>query len=81
MCRKKKRVFILSLMLTAANLLSSCAKENCEAVFLPVYPVAGPKVAEELSHLPAGDYSHFWEWLARINKLRLELAEYRNFKR
>ncbi|MBR3661766.1 MAG: hypothetical protein IKN67_00620 [Alphaproteobacteria bacterium] len=50
-------------------------------MFLPVYPVAGPKVAEELSHLPAGDYSHFWEWLARINKLRLELAEYRNFKR
>ena len=42
--------------------------DNC-----PVYPAAGPKVAEELEKIPYNGYENTWEWLARINKLRQEL--------
>ena len=55
-------------MLLSLNCLSSCAAENYD--YCPVWPVAGPKVAAEIQNLE-GDA--FWEWLARLNKLRLQL--------
>lgn len=56
-------------MLLSLSCLSSCVADNYN--ICPVYPVAGPKVAaeiEKLNNAPA-----FWEWLARINKLRRQL--------
>lgn len=55
--------------------LSSCAKE-CSSPIAPVWPVAGPKVAEELEPL-AGKIPHTIEWLGRLDKLRQELILYR----
>lgn len=39
----------------------------------PAYPVGGKPVAEELKNVPYEGYEDFWEWIARINKLREEL--------
>ena len=58
-------------MLLALNFLSSCRTINYNNC--PVYPVAGPTVATEISTLDPAMYPATWEWLARINKLRLEL--------
>ena len=38
--------------------------------YCPVYPIAGKKVADEIADL---DAPAFWEWMGRINKLRLQL--------
>lgn len=59
------------LMPAAALCLSSCAKAAYD--FCPVYPVAGEKVAKELEKLSFEQAPAFWEWLARIDKLRQEL--------
>lgn len=52
--------------------LSGCSLtanySNC-----PRYPVAGKKVADELKNVSYDQAPNFWEWLARINKLRQEL--------
>ncbi len=48
--------------------LSSCTQINYDNC--PIYPVAGSKVAQELVELNA---PAFWEWMGRINKLRLQL--------
>lgn len=58
------------LTLTVIPLLSSCAQVSCNC---PVYPIAGPKVAEELEKASAEDFPYTWEWIARINKLKEEL--------
>lgn len=71
MSKKKKLIYILSLIL-AVIVLCSCSTtisyDNC-----PVYPVAGEKVGKELSNIPSQGYDNFWEWIGRINKLRQEL--------
>lgn len=72
MSENKKVRFGLVLMLIAASCLISCTTANYEGL-CPVYPVAGPKVAAELEKTEAAEFPYFWEWLARINKLRLEL--------
>ena len=69
---KRGRQFILALILIGILLLSSCARVNCDC---PVYPVAGPKVAEELEKASTEDFPKTWEWIARINKLREELEQ------
>ena len=69
MLKRKKQIFILAQILTANLWLSSCTT-TCYDV-CPVYPVAGEKVAKELEQ--AGELSHTWEWIGRINKLREEL--------
>lgn len=61
-------------MLLAGSCLSSCATESCN--LSAVYPVGGTEVAKELETLPYQGYEHFWEWLARINKLRQELSSF-----
>ena len=43
---------------------------NCEC---PVFPIAGPQVAIELEQADIEHYSHTWEWIGRLNKLKEEL--------
>lgn len=69
----RERKFKQLLMLAAMSCLSSCAPAVCETNILPQFPYAGPQVAAELQNLSAEDYPYFWDWLARINKLRMEL--------
>ena len=40
----------------------------------PPWPVAGPNVAAELETIPFEGYEHFWNWMARLDKLRDQLA-------
>ena len=74
MSKTKRPKFWLSLMLRSLSCLSSCAADNYD--ICPTYPVAGPKVAAEISRL--NNAPAFWEWLARINKLRLQLEICKN---
>lgn len=55
-------------MLLSMIYLSSCAAENYNCC--PTYPIAGAKVAQSIEQINAPE---FWEWLARINKLRQQL--------
>lgn len=55
-------------MLLSLICLNSCVTQNCN--FCPIYPIAGPKVAASIENISTPE---FWEWLARINKLRQEL--------
>lgn len=80
MWRKNVRKYRLVLMLLAMSCLSCCAQVNCEQSALPVFPKGGIKVAEELQNLSAEEYPYLWEWLARLNKLRLELEINREVK-
>ena len=56
-------------------LLSSCARINCNCPNLPVYPIAGEKVAKELEKASIEDFPNTWEWIGRIDKLRQELEQ------
>ena len=60
-------------MLSAMSCLSSCVAASCDVPLLPEFPFAGIKVAEEMQQLSAADYPYLWEWVGRLNKLRLEL--------
>ena len=71
MLKRKKQIFILSLILTANLCLSSCTTTNYDNC--PVYPIAGKKVAKELENIPYEGYENTWEWLGRIEKLKQEL--------
>ncbi|MBR2136679.1 MAG: hypothetical protein IJ852_01810 [Alphaproteobacteria bacterium] len=44
---------------------------------LPSFPIAGPQVASELEALDFQSYPHLWDWIGRLNKLRLELENER----
>lgn len=68
MLKTTKLKYWQSLMLISLICLSSCTTKNYE--YCPTYPVAGKKVAEEIKDIE-GD--NFWEWMGRINKLRLQL--------
>ena len=71
MLKRKNLPYILALTLGVTLCLSSCVKTNYE--YCPSYPPAGPDVAKELEQLEFNQYPSFWEWLARIDKLRQEL--------
>ena len=58
-------------MLIEILLLTSCQKVNYNNC--PEYPIAGPKVANELKNASYTEYPNTWEWIGRINKLRQEL--------
>ena len=62
-------------MLIVISFLNSCAPEICEQSVLPQFPRAGVQVADELQTLSSEEFPHLWEWIGRINKLRLELEE------
>ncbi len=68
MLQPNKTKFYLILMLISTNFLASCSTTDYN--FCPAYPVAGAKVGDELKEINA---PHFWEWMGRINKLRLQL--------
>ena len=70
MKNRRKIKFILSLI-SAGIVLCSCSSAACSDK--PVYPVGGPKVAEELQNIPYQGYEDFWEWIGRVDKLRQEL--------
>lgn len=54
-------------MLLGMSFFNSCTRTNCSC---PAYPIAGKKVAEELSTV---DLPNTFEWIGRINKMRMEL--------
>lgn len=58
-------------MLIVMICLNSCT--SIDYNYCTTYPLAGQKVAEELERIPYKGYENFWEWLARINKLKQEL--------
>ena len=60
-------------MLIVMSCLNSCVQTTCEEAVLPQFPYAGPKVADELQNLSAEEYPNLWEWVGRLNKLKLEL--------
>ncbi len=68
MLNLSKKKYYLVLMLLSLSFLSSCVQTNYEVC--PVYPIAGQEVALELSNFEG---VAFWEWMARINKLRQQL--------
>lgn len=41
--------------------------------YCPAWPYGGAKVAEELENVPYDGYEDFWEWIARLYKLKQEL--------
>ena len=55
-------------MLLSLSCLISCATTDYN--FCPTYPLAGSKVADAIENIESEE---FWEWLARINKLRQQL--------
>ncbi len=66
----------LSLMLYIMSLSGCSCKTNYE--YCPVYPLGGEKVGHELEKLNGEEFEATFEWIARINKLRLELEECQN---
>jgi len=60
-------------MLGVMSCLSSCSPAVCDGEIKPVFPYAGSVVANELQNLSAAEYPYLWEWIGRLNKLRLEL--------
>ncbi|MEE6207856.1 MAG: hypothetical protein VZR95_07380 [Alphaproteobacteria bacterium] len=73
MWHKSGQKFRLGLMLGVMSCLSSCAPAVCECEINPVFPYAGAPVANELQNLSATEYPYLWEWIGRLNKLRMEL--------
>lgn len=71
MLNKRKLRYGLLLMLVIPNLSACSCKINYDNC--PVYAVGGERVGQELSRLNPAEYPNLFEWLGRINKLRLEL--------
>ena len=68
---KLKALFTLVLTLVVISFLCSCQRvsyNNCAT-----FPIGGKKVAEELKNTSYNGYEDFWEWVARLNKLKQEL--------
>jgi hypothetical protein len=40
----------------------------------PAWPVAGPAVASEMERLPVDEFPATWDWFARLEKLKAQLA-------
>lgn len=58
-------------MLAALSCLNSCTVANYNNC--PTFPIAGGKVAIELEKASYNEYPYTWEWIGRLNKLRMEL--------
>jgi len=67
----------LGLMLLAMSFLSACITATSDAPVssnaCPAWPPAGTQVATELERLGEDDFPAFWEWMARLDKLRDQL--------
>ena len=62
---------MLCLIAAVMNLFACSERANFDVC--PVYPVGGEKVAEELENISYAGYEDFWEWMARIHKLKQSL--------
>jgi len=71
MSSKRKLIYGASLTLAIVSLSACSCKINYNNC--PVYPVGGQKVGQELSKLNTAEYPALFDWIGRINKLRLEL--------
>ena len=58
-------------MLAVLSFLNSCTVANYNNC--PTFPIAGEKVAIELEKASCNEYPYTWEWIGRLNKLRMEL--------
>ncbi len=58
-------------MLLMSSLWGCSCKINYDVC--PVYPKGGERVGQELAKLNSSEFPNLFEWLGRINKLRLEL--------
>jgi len=65
----------LALIVTLAISLSGCGSAVFEAGSCPACPEAGSVVAEEVERgmMPADQFPAYWEWMARVDKLRDQL--------
>lgn len=55
--------------LALVGLLAACSTPHqC-----PPFPIAGPKVAEELDLIPFEGNEDFWFWMGRLEKLKRQL--------
>jgi hypothetical protein len=72
-----KRTLRLGLTLLAMSFLSACATATSDAPVspqaCPAWPPAGTQVATELERLGEDEFPAFWEWMARLDKLRDQL--------
>ena len=70
-----RRISPLALIATLAIFLSGCGSAAFEPGTCPTWPVAGATVAEEVERgmMPADQFPVFWEWTARVDKLRDQL--------
>ena len=70
-----RRISPLVLLATLAIFLSACGSAAFEADSCPTWPTAGPAVAEEMEAgaMPPDRFPAFWEWMARVDKLRDQL--------
>lgn len=68
MHKRQPPSFRLLLMLLSLSSLNSCVTKNSD--YCPVWPIAGVKVAAEIEQFEG---QAFWEWMARLNKLRQQL--------
>lgn len=63
---------LLVLIVLSTTFLNACAVERCKET-TPPWPIAGHKVAEELSTLNPTKFPAFIEWLGRLDKLQEQL--------
>lgn len=63
-----KVMFIILLVILLLGCSTTASYDNC-----PYFPIGGKKVAEELENVPYQGYEDFWEWIARLYKLKQEL--------
>lgn len=70
MFKKKQIKFTVRLILVVSMLWSCSSVEYSEC---PIYPKGGQNVGTELEQVPYEGFEHFWEWVARLDKLRQAL--------
>lgn len=54
--------------------LSSSGCAGASSSVCPPWPEAGPAVADELTRLPEAEFAALWDWMARLDVLRDQLA-------
>lgn len=67
-----KQIKFTARLILVASMLWSCS--SVEYSECPTYPIGGKEVGVELEKVPYQGFEHFWEWVARLNKLRQTLA-------
>ena len=73
-----RRISPLVLIAALAISLSGCGSAAFEADSCPTWPTAEPAVAEEMEAgaMPPDRFPAFWEWMGRLDKLRVQLLDF-----